>query len=340
MFRRFQICLAAGTIFFAISGMAQEEAAAPPPPPGPPEMRQVQMHVWISETTERGLRDIGVNLNYKRADDSGNAINQISTNVFDPQSPDFTVTLPAPNGTTPFRPDQSGNVGDGIQTQSGAGINFSLFRSSSGELNGIFRGIEQSDDVDLISKPELLVVNGSQATIEAGGQVPYQDIKYEKGQARLNVEFKDVGVNMDITPNILGDGLIKLNLTKLEVVDVARVDNVRGIDLPVFSTRSQSGEVLVPDGQALVIGGLTSRIQRSSERRVPILGKVPVLGFFFRGRQTETQNIHLLIWVAPTTVDLSDMTPSAKSALDFWREGSWANEDTIAQEAGSLGSQP
>jgi type II secretory pathway component GspD/PulD (secretin) len=323
-----------------VSAQEEEAPAAPPPPSGPPDMRQVQMHVWISETTERGLRDLGVNLNYKRDDESGNAINQITTNLFNPQDPRFTVTLPAPSGTTPVRPDQLGTLSDGIQTQAGAGLNFSLLRTSSGELNGVFRAIEQTDDVDLISKPELLVANGLPASIHAGGEIPYQDVKYDKGQPRLNVTFKDVGVNMKITPLIQGDGLIKLNIEDLSVIDVTRVDNIRGIDLPVFATRSQKGEVLVPDGQALVIGGLTSRVQRSSERRVPVLGNIPIAGFLFRSNRAETTNSHLLLWVAPTTVELNDMTPAAASALDFWREGSWANEDTIAREAGTLQTEP
>jgi type II secretory pathway component GspD/PulD (secretin) len=124
------------------------------------------------------------------------------------------------------------------------------------------------------------------------------------------------------------------------VVDVARVDNIRGVDLPVFSNRVQSGQVLVPDGDALVIGGLTSRVQRSIERGVPIVSKLPVLGNLFRGKRTESTNLLLMIFVAPTVVDLQDMTPAATSALDFWREGSWEHEQKIADEITALEQEP
>jgi len=304
--------------------------------PDPVPFRQVQMHVWISETNEQGLRDIGTNLTYTRfADNSGDKVQQIVTNVFDPLNPRFSVTLPAPSQTNfsgPLRPDLNSDVG-GIQTQAGAGLTFSLIESNHGQIDGTIRAIEQNNDVDLISKPELLVIDGMIAEIKAGGKVPYQDLQYDnKGVPRLNVAFKDVGVSMKIRPTIRDDNLIRLEIVQLEVTDVSRVDNIRGVDLPVFAKRSQTGIVLVPEGQAMVIGGLSSQVTRRTERRVPILGRIPIVGILFRGRQSEIQKTHLMIFVSPTIVDLREMTPSAANALDFWRNGSWNNEEAIADE--------
>jgi len=309
---------------------AQEQSPEPVP------FRQVQMHVWISETNEQGLRDIGTNLAYTRfSDNSDDKVQQIVTNVFDPLNPSFSVTLPAPSQTNfnePLRPDLNSDVG-GIQTQAGAGLTFSLIESNHGQIDGTIRAIEQNNDVDLISKPELLVIDGMIAEIKAGGKVPYQDLQYnDKGVPRLNVAFKDVGVSMKIRPTIRDDNLIRLEIVQLEVTDVSRVDNIRGVDLPVFAKRSQTGIVLVPEGQAMVIGGLSSQVTRRTERRVPILGRIPIVGILFRGRQSEIQKTHLMIFVSPTIVDLREMTPSAANALDFWRNGSWSNEEAIAEE--------
>lgn len=329
----------------AVAGPAAAQDAAPEqPPPAPPpktSFRQVQMHVWISETTEKGLRDLGANLTYTRfvrgRETSGDALQQVNTNVFDPRNPLFNVTLPTPNQTLfdrPLRPDLSGNLGDGLQTQSGAGLTFSIIEDDHGTLDGVFRSIEQKADVDLISKPELLVIDGEQAVINAGGKVPYQDIKYDPrtGEPQLNVAFRNIGVNMRVTPTILPNGFVQLKLDELDVTDVARIENIRGIDLPVFATRSQTGMVIVPDGQTLVIGGLSSRVIRKTERRVPVLGRIPLLGVPFRGRQSDVTNVILVVFVAPTVVDLREMTPAAVNALDFWREGGWRNVQTIEEE--------
>ena len=319
-------------VFLILPGLLSAQEQSPEPVP----FRQVQMHVWISETNEQGLRDIGTNLTYTRfADNSDDKVQQIVTNVFDPLNPRFSVTLPAPSQTNfsgPLRPDVNSELG-GIQTQAGAGLTFSLIESNHGQIDGTIRAIEQNNDVDLISKPELLVIDGMIAEIKAGGKVPYQDLQYnDKGVPRLNVAFKDVGVSMKIRPTIRDDNLIRLEIVQLEVTDVSRVDNIRGVDLPVFAKRSQTGIVLVPEGQAMVIGGLSSQVTRRTERRVPILGRIPIVGILFRGRQSEIQKTHLMIFVSPTIVDLREMTPSAANALDFWRNGSWNNEEAIADE--------
>ncbi|MFP6580951.1 MAG: type II and III secretion system protein [Candidatus Hydrogenedentota bacterium] len=310
--------------------------AAAPAPRALVSIQQVQMHVWITETSEKGLTDIGANVNYTRfQDNTSDSLQQITSNVFDPNNPAFTVTLPAPDQTNflvPLRPDQDGNISNGIQTQAGAGLNFTLIETNHGAYNGVIRALDQSTDVDLISKPELLVISGLEARIHAGGEVPFQTVKFEKGNPQLNIEFKNVGVEMAIKPTVRPDGLVLLEITHLDVKDITRVDKVRGLDLPVISQRSQKGSVLVPNGQALVVGGLTSEISRTSERRVPILGKIPILGAMFRGRSSEFLSSNLMIFVAPTVVDLRTMTAESTNAMRFWQEGSWQNEGGIAEE--------
>ncbi|HQE81390.1 MAG TPA: type II and III secretion system protein, partial [Candidatus Hydrogenedentes bacterium] len=305
----------------------------------------VQIQVWISETTEDGLRDIGTNLDYTRFVrdiENNGTVERISTRVFDPTS--YQVTLPVPD-TNPYRdnvritPDYpssvaTGNVleNGGITTQSGAGVTFSIIDSGTGTIDGIVRGIEQKSDGDLISKPELLVVENGVADIHAGEEVPYQSLIYQKGRAQLQVTWRQVGVNLGIQPTVLGDDMIEINLSKLNVVDQLPSSPIRGIDLPVFATREQTGQVLVPNGQTLVVGGLSSRNVFKTERRVPLLGRVPVLGASFRGRRVEAQNSHLLIFLSPTIVDLRNLRPEAISALNFWREEKWKNLDRIEQE--------
>ncbi len=334
------LLVAALVVSPAMPAMAEEEAEEgaeeePEPEPQPRDIDQVQIQVWISETNEDGLRDMGVNLDYTRfvreVEQSG-AIERIATSVFDPQDPDHRVTLPAPGERTPLRPDQEGTLADGIQTQRGAGMTFSIIDSGRGTIDGVFRSMDRRVDVDLISKPELLVANEHTAAIHAGGEVPFQSVEYDGAEPRLNVEWRDIGVNLDLQPTILSEDMVQVNIQELNVSDVARIDNIRGMDLPVFSERSQTGEVMVPSGQTLVIGGLSSRVVRNTERRVPIVGNIPLVGIPFRGREAESENTHLLIFVSPTIVDLRDLQPEAVSALNFWREERWRHMDRIDQE--------
>jgi type II secretory pathway component GspD/PulD (secretin) len=312
----------------------EEPPQEPAPAAGPPSVRQVQLHVWISETTEQGLRALGAELNYTRFVDGienpTDSVQQITTDVFDENEATFGVTLPAPDQSRfppPLRPDRDPET-NGIQTQSGAGLNFTLIKDDHGTINGVFRSIEQKGDVDLFSKPELLVIDGVKAEISAGGQVPYQGLSIEKrtAETKLDVRFIDIGVNMSITPRIIPDDFIELDIEELNVKDVTRFENIRGIDLPVVSERSQTGKVIVPNAQTFIIGGLSNRVIRKSERRVPLLGVA------FRGRDSEVFTNHILMFVQPTIVDLRAMSPEATSALQFWRSGGWKNKGRIEQE--------
>ena len=217
------------------------------------------MHVWISETTEQGIRDLGADLDYTRfvrgREDPSSSLQQIRTNLsFDSDIADFSVTLPPPDPSLfppPLRPDRPPNPPvnpPGIQTQSGAGLNFSIIENNSRTIGGVFRTIEQSSDTDVISKPELLVIEGMTATIQAGDKVPFQNIEFSGGKDQLVVGFKEIGVNMEVTPTIRPDNLIQLHIVKLDVTDLLGFVAVGRLELPLVSTRSQTGVVLVPNG--------------------------------------------------------------------------------------------
>jgi type II secretory pathway component GspD/PulD (secretin) len=323
---------------------AAAPAAAPAPAPAPPpppkrDIQQVQIQSWISETGEQGQRTLGANLNYLRfvgAEERNGSVERVSTSLFDTRNRTFTVTVPAPD-TNPapdnLRPDQSGTLADGIQTQSGAGLVFNMIDTDRGTLQGLMRGIEQRSDVDLISKPELLVMNGVAAEVHAGQEVPYQSIDYAKPtQPSLLVKWEKLGVDIKLLPTVLSPNLIQIDLVDLSVSDRTGFFNTGGVDLPVFATRSQTGVVQIPNGQTFVIGGLSSQNVRKSEQRVPILGRVPLLGIPFRARNSEARKNNLLIFMSPTIVNLRELPPDAVSALDFWKEEKWRNQERIERE--------
>jgi len=314
---------------------APAEAAPPEGPSAPRDIRQVQVRVQIVETNERGLRNLGTNLNYTRFIDGveqSGSLEQISTNTIDTVGDFPRVTLPVPDSRNVLRPDEDNNLANNIQTRRGFGLTATVVESGRGTLDTVFRGMEEGQDTDIVSRPEILVINDSVATINAGGEVPFQGVTYDKGAPQLRVEFKPIGVNMEMKPTIQPNDVIKLDITKLNVTDTVRIENIRSVDLPVFSTRSQTGVVYVPSGQTLVTGGLTSRLVRQNERRVPIVGNLPIVGFPFRSRRSEANLTTLLIFVTPTVVDLRNMSPEGRRAMEFWKGRQWSNEARIGAE--------
>jgi type II secretory pathway component GspD/PulD (secretin) len=343
----------------ALPAAVPAAAPAPPPAPVPPrDIRQVQIQAWISETSEKGLRDVGVNLNFTRFIDgveTNTSVQQTRTNMFDPISDFDRVTLPTPiapedqlsqlstedaaaarnsfNTTLRNGTDEVA-AAPGIQTRNGFGFTGSLV-TDRGTIDSVFRSLERQSDLDLVSKPEVLVVDQSQAIVRAGGKVPYQNATANVyGALQLDVLWREVGVNMDVTPQILPDNSVRLTLKSLDVTDLERIDNNRGIDLPVFSKRSQTGVVIVPNGQTLVIGGLSSRTVRRADKRIPVIGGLPIIGMPFRSRETDADIRHLLVFVSPTVVDLRDLNKQSEGALEFWRQrgDDWENADRIEEE--------
>lgn len=320
------------------------------------QIPQVQIQVWISQTDENGARDIGSNLNYTRnvrgVEQSG-SVERVRTQTFTPSANTFDATLPAPDGN-PY-PDNvrlapesrtrwtagnslsadSARPGEyNINTRRGAGLSYNIIDSDRGTLEGILRAIEKTTDSDLISKPELLVGNGQQATIKAGEEIPFQGVSLAPvtNVPILNIDWRQIGVNIDLVPTVLSPELIQIDIKQLEVVDRLKATPIQGLQVPVFSTRSQNGMVVVPNTQTLVIGGLSSRVVRKAERRVPVIGSLPLVGIPFRGRSNEAFNSQLLIFISPTIVNLREDKKPMESALNFWKEVEWTNRERIQQE--------
>jgi general secretion pathway protein D len=320
------------------------------------QIPQVQIQVWISQTDENGARDIGANLNwtrYVRGVEQSGSVERVRTQTFTPSANTFDATMPAPDGNpysdnVRLAPESRTNWTTGnalsadssrpgeynINTRRGAGLSFNIIDSDRGTLEGIFRAIEKTTDSDLISKPELLVNNAQNAMIKAGEEIPFQGVSLTPvtNVPILNIDWRQIGVNIDIKPTILSPELIQIDIVQLEVVDRLKATPIQGLQVPVFSTRSQNGSVLVPNTQTLVIGGLSSRVVRKAERRVPVIGVLPVIGIPFRGRSNEAYNSQLLIFISPTIVNLREDKQPMASALNFWKEVEWTNRERIQQE--------
>lgn len=332
--------------------------AAPPPPPTLTDIRQVQIQIWISQTDEAGLREIGSNLNYTRfvrGKEQSGSVERVRTETFSPLQRDFRATLPAPDsntypdnvrltpesdtawtpGNTIF-PDP-GRPGEfQINAQRGAGLTFSILDADRGTIDGILRGIETRSDSDLISKPELLLVNNGEAEIKSGDEIPFQTVQYTTAVPTLKIDWRSLGVNMHIKATIMAPDLIGITIPVLDVSDRLKQTPIQGLQVPVFSSRKQIGQVLVPNAETLVMGGLSSRVVRKTEKRVPIIGKLPVLGIPFRSRANEALNSNLLIFISPTIVDLRTMKPEMDSALNFWQGNEWQNSEQMKQEVDLL----
>lgn len=154
---------------------------------------------------------------------------------------------------------------------------------------------------EVISNPRIVTSNQREAVIRQGQEVGYVTITPSQGGGSIpipNVQFKDVLLELKVTPTITSDGRVFLNMAvkKDEVIDF--VDTSIG-DVPLINKREVNTAVLVEDGQTVVVGGVYEFRDRSDLSKVPFLGDIPFLGNFFKKRGRSKEKAELLIFVTP-----------------------------------------
>ncbi|PIU51220.1 hypothetical protein COS91_05635 [Candidatus Desantisbacteria bacterium CG07_land_8_20_14_0_80_39_15] len=145
----------------------------------------------------------------------------------------------------------------------------------------------------LLAKPRLVVVSGEEATFVAGGEIPYSVSQGDRG---ITTEWKKYGVTLKIKPAIDSQGNIELFLYA-EASGPDRLNMVGGI--PGILTRWTQTNLFLQRGETVIIAGLLQKNVSKSTRRVPVLGYIPILNWFFSGSQSQIKETELLIFVTP-----------------------------------------
>ena len=149
---------------------------------------------------------------------------------------------------------------------------------------------------EIISSPRVITANQKEATIEQGVEIPYQDAA---SSGATTVQFKKAVLSLKVTPQITPDNRIILSLdVKDDSVGTVVVAS-GGINVPSIDTREISTQVLVNDGQTVVLGGILATTHRTDETKVPFLGDVPILGNLFKTSTKTNDKDELLIFVTP-----------------------------------------
>ena len=154
---------------------------------------------------------------------------------------------------------------------------------------------------EVISNPRIVTANQREGVIKQGKEIGYVTITGGTGGAAAtpNVQFKEVLLELKVTPTITQDNRVFLNMVvkKDEVDTYLEVDNF-GV-VPVINRREVNTAVLVDDGQTVVIGGVYEFTDRSSVSKVPFLGDIPFLGNLFKKRGRNKEKAELLVFVTP-----------------------------------------
>lgn len=149
---------------------------------------------------------------------------------------------------------------------------------------------------EIVSSPRLITANQREATIEQGVEIPYQE---SSSSGATTTQFKKAVLSLKVTPQITPDNRIILDLTVSKDSVGQNVASATGGFVPSIDTREIVTQVLVNDGQTVVLGGILETERRESEDKIPLLGDVPILGHLFKRTSKTDNKDELLIFVTP-----------------------------------------
>jgi pilus assembly protein CpaC len=261
-----------------------------------PLAMQVQTDIRIVEVNRSELNTLG--LYYAKLFNGGNS--------------SFGIAPPGGGG---FR-------GFGSPSSAAAGISsegFNLFRFGSSSLS-IINALESGGFAYTLAEPSLVSLSGQSATFLSGGEFP---IPTQSNNNGTQIEFKEFGVSLSLTPTVVADDQIILKVApEVSELDFSAGVATSGVAVPGLRIRRTETTVSMAPGETFIISGLVSRSTLNNSDRLPGLGNIPILGALFRSDRVSTEEKELIMVVTPRIVSPQKKMPDSVKRFGMEYESS------------------
>jgi pilus assembly protein CpaC len=227
------------------------------------------------------------------------AVTQLGLNVFSTGAANTTGT----STTGQFGGFQTGTGSTGGTGGSGnqPNINFNqplnlfLFRQDI-NLGALIQALQQKNLLEILAEPNLIAVNGKEASFLAGGEFPFPIVQPGQGFTAVTIQFREFGVKLRFTPVVMPNSNIHLQVVpEVSQLDFTNALTISGFTVPALSTRRAQTEFEVQDGQSFVIAGLMDNRVTNQYSKMPGLGDIPILGNLFRSKNLQKSTTELVV---------------------------------------------
>ncbi len=212
--------------------------------------------------------------------------------------------------TNPARLDDAFDYDDQhvIETLSEGFVNIMIAGENS-RIDAIIRALKGTGHIRTLAEPNLVTREGQEASFLAGGEFPFPTIQGGNSQS-ITIVFKEFGIRLSFLPTVTNAGNIRLQVSpEVSSLDFANGLAISGFLIPSLRTRRVSTDVELRPGQTLAIAGLLDSSVEESINKIPILGDLPILGWFFKRRSERQERTELLVLVTPYILDTDDPAP-------------------------------
>jgi len=215
----------------------------------------------------------------------------------------------------------------------GAGLSLGIFRQINGEvgLGALARALASDDSANILSMPNLLTLDNEEAEIVVGQNVPFVTGQFttsaSSGSEGVNpfqtIERNDVGLSLRVRPQVSEGGTVRMAIYQ-ETSSVLDSASSAG---PITNKRSIDTNVLVDDGQIIVLGGLIDDTMQDNTVKVPGLGDIPLIGNLFKYQKRSRVKTNLMVFIRPTVIRSNAQSVSlASDRYNFIRNAEIAAE--------------
>src|SRR3989440_5785868 len=268
---------------------------------GPVGAQEILLEVKFAEVDRTAVTQLGINL---FAPGLGNTIAQTQTGQFGT----ITTTHPAPTivttptGTTTTSTPSTVNISDFLNV---------FVTRTDVNVGAVIKALQQKNLLQILAEPNLIAVNGKEASFLAGGEFPFPTVQPGNGVNAITIQFREFGVRLKFTPVIIPSGNIHLKVVpEVSTLDFANGLTISGFNVPALSTRRADTEFELQDGQSFVIAGLMDNRVTNIYNKIPGLGDIPILGNFFKSRSTQKSNAELMVLCTVRRVSPSSQPPA------------------------------
>ncbi len=164
-----------------------------------------------------------------------------------------------------------------------------------------------------LAHPEIVTVENNKAAFTLGEEIPYATVS----SAGTQVQFKEAVLKLEVTPTVIRETIDGQEIRKVKMTVIVEnnsrgdvISPAPGVSVPIINRRKAETQVLVREGDRLVIGGVTQNVQQKTVRKVPLMGDVPILGWLFKQREDFETGRELVVFMTPSILK-TDGIPAA-----------------------------
>jgi type IV pilus assembly protein PilQ len=169
-------------------------------------------------------------------------------------------------------------------------------------INLALQALAQVGKTRTLAHPEIVTVENNKATFSLGEEIPYATVS----SAGTQVQFKEAVLRLEVTPTVIRESIDGREIRKVKMTVIVE-NNSRGdlitfggTSVPIINKRKAETQVLVREGDRLVIGGVTQNVQQKTVRKVPLMGDIPILGWLFKQREDFETGRELVVFLTPS----------------------------------------